>query len=158
MSYQPTPAQQQVIDADDPVLLVTGGAGTGKTTTAAAAVRACLERRSHPEPTAQTVGRPRRALFLSFSRAAVAQILDRTADILGPCQDQVEITTYHAFAWSLIERFGSAVGLPDPVVATESEVKLLGPGGTSATATWCRWPCGCARSRPSRRTCRRVGR
>ena len=45
MTYQPTPAQQQVIDADDPVLLVLGGAGTGKTSTAAAAVRACLERR-----------------------------------------------------------------------------------------------------------------
>jgi DNA helicase-2/ATP-dependent DNA helicase PcrA len=126
VSYEPTPAQRPVIDAGDPVLLVTGGAGTGKTTTAAAAVRACLERTSG----ADWGGAPGRALFLSFSRAAVAQILDRTADILGPCQGRVQITTYHAFAWSLIERFGSAVGLPDPVLATESEVKLLGPDGT----------------------------
>jgi DNA helicase II / ATP-dependent DNA helicase PcrA len=129
VTYQPTHVQQQVIDANDPVLLVTGGAGTGKTTTAAAAVRASLERPPELDPGVPAGGTPRRALFLSFSRAAVAQILDRTADILGPCQDRVEITTYHAFAWNLIERFGSAVGLPDPVLATESEIKLLGPGG-----------------------------
>jgi DNA helicase-2/ATP-dependent DNA helicase PcrA len=41
----------------------------------------------------------------------------------------VEITTYHAFAWSLIERFGSAVGLPQPVLATEAELKLFQPAG-----------------------------
>ena len=99
MTYQPSPAQQQVIDADDPVLLVLGGAGTGKTSTAAAAVRADLER--HDLEAAGWLGSRRsRALFLSFSRAAVAQILDRTADILGTYQDQVEITTYHAFAWN----------------------------------------------------------
>lgn len=128
MTYQPTPAQQAVIDADDPVLLVLGGAGTGKTSTAAAAVRACLERGSLEA--ANGLGTQRsRALFLSFSRTAVAQILDRTAGILGACKDQVEITTYHAFAWSLIERFGSAVGLPNPVLATEAEVKLFQPAG-----------------------------
>jgi DNA helicase-2/ATP-dependent DNA helicase PcrA len=66
---------------------------------------------------------------LSFSRAAVAQILDRTAGILGTYRDQVEITTYHAFAWSLIERFGSAAGLPEPVLATEAELKLFQPAG-----------------------------
>jgi DNA helicase-2/ATP-dependent DNA helicase PcrA len=126
VSYEPTPSQRPVIDSGDPVLLVTGGAGTGKTTTAAAAVRACLKRPTGADPGEA----PGRALFLSFSRAAVAQILDRTVDILGSCQDRVQITTYHAFAWSLIERFGSAVGLPGPVLATESEVKLLGPDGT----------------------------
>lgn len=128
MTYQPTPAQQAVIDADDPVLLVLGGAGTGKTSTAAAAVRAWLERRSLEAANGLGIQRSR-ALFLSFSRAAVAQILDRTAGILGTCKDQVEITTYHAFAWSLIERFGSAVGLPNPVLATEAEVKLFQPAG-----------------------------
>lgn len=120
MTYEPTPAQQEVIDARDPVLLVLGGAGTGKTSTAAAAVRASLE---------DAGGQPARALFLSFSRAAVAQVLDRTADILGPYKERVEITTYHAFAWSLIERFGSAVGLSEPAMATEAELKLFQPSG-----------------------------
>ena len=128
MTYQPTPGQQPIIDATDPVLLVLGGAGTGKTSTAAAAVRACLEHHDQQE-TNRPATRRARALFLSFSRAAVGQILDRTVDILGTYKDQVEITTYHAFAWSVIERFGSAVGLPKPVLATESEVKLFQPSG-----------------------------
>jgi DNA helicase-2/ATP-dependent DNA helicase PcrA len=128
VTYQPTPGQQPVIDADDPVVLVLGGAGTGKTSTAAAAVHSCLER--HALEASSGLGiRRARVLFLSFSRAAVAQILDRTADILGTYAGQVEITTYHAFAWSLIERFGSAVGLPEPVLATESELKLFRPSG-----------------------------
>jgi DNA helicase-2/ATP-dependent DNA helicase PcrA len=122
VNYQPTPAQQAVIDASDPVLLVLGGAGTGKTSTAAAAVRAVLESPAAPETDQPGT---RRALFLSFSRAAVAQVLDRTADILGPYRDQVEITTYHGFAWSLIERFGSVVGLPEPVMAAAAELKLF---------------------------------
>jgi DNA helicase II / ATP-dependent DNA helicase PcrA len=126
VNYQPTPGQQPVIDASDPVLLVLGGAGTGKTSTAAAAVRADLERRNLQDANGR---RRSRALFLSFSRAAVAQILDRTAGILETYQPQVEITTYHAFAWSMIERFGSAVGLPEPVMATESELKLFRPAG-----------------------------
>lgn len=128
MTYQPTPIQQEVIDAYDPVLLVLGGAGTGKTSTAAAAVRACLERRDLEAEGGLASGRSQ-ALFLSFSRAAVAQILDRTTGILGTYQDRVKITTYHAFAWSLIERFGSAAGLPEPVLAAEAEMKLFRPAG-----------------------------
>lgn len=93
-----------------------------------ATVRTGLER--HDRETGNRPGTLRsRALFLSFSRAAVAQILDRTADILGTYQDRVEITTYHAFAWSLIERFGSAVGLPEPAIATEAELKLFQAAG-----------------------------
>lgn len=41
----------------------------------------------------------------------------------------MEITTYHAFAWNLIERFGSAVGLLEPVMATEAELRLFQPSG-----------------------------
>jgi DNA helicase-2/ATP-dependent DNA helicase PcrA len=96
---------------------------------AAAAVRAHLDHLEQQTTSSGTGGRsPTRALFLSFSRAAVAQILDRTTDILGPYRERVEVTTYHAFAWSLLQRFGSAVGVPDPVLASETEIKLFGSG------------------------------
>ncbi|MEO3875929.1 UvrD-helicase domain-containing protein [Nonomuraea sp. B12E4] len=126
MTYQPTPDQQDVIDAHDPVLLVRGGAGTGKTTTAAAAVRAHLQRHDSAQahlPRGQR--QPARALFLSFSRTAVAQILERSADILGPYRDRVQVTTYHAFAWRLLQQYGTAIGQPDPQLTSPAEARLL---------------------------------
>ena len=128
MTYKPSEEQQEIIESDDPVLLVCGGAGTGKTTTAAAAVRTHLERVDR-ERAAAMRGRERlpvgRALFLSFSRSSVAQILDRAADVLGPYQSRVEITTFHAFAWRLLNRWGAAIGLADPQMLTDAEARLF---------------------------------
>ncbi|TXK35120.1 UvrD-helicase domain-containing protein [Nonomuraea sp. C10] len=134
MNYRPTPSQRAVIDASDPVLLVLGGAGTGKTTTAAAAVRSTLQRLDEQlqgvEPSRLLRTPPARALFVSFSRAAVAQILERTAEILGPFQSRVEITTYHALAYQLIRQYGTAIGLPTPTLATDSEARLFAQQST----------------------------
>lgn len=124
MSFAAREGQEPVLDAEDPVLVVLGGAGTGKTTLAAAVVRKILDG-------ARASGaQPRRALFLSFSRAAVSQIIDRTGGILGTQAEFVEITTFHAFAWHLIRRWGGTIGLADPKLISPSEVKLFGsPGG-----------------------------
>lgn len=135
MTYRPDDEQQAVIDAVDPVLLVCGGAGTGKTTTAAAAVRAHLQRTDRRRAGASGGSRRARepvarALFLSFSRSSVAQILDRTADVLGPYQQRVEITTFHAFAWRLLNRWGGAIGLGQPQMLSEAEAKLFRADGT----------------------------
>src|SRR5262249_31323309 len=100
MTFQPRPGQEAVLTVTNAVVVALGGAGTGKTTVAAAAVRQILDR------AAATRG-PRRALFLSFSRAAVSQIVDRMTTVLGPQADYVEITTFHAFAWSLLRRWGN---------------------------------------------------
>ncbi|MQA88370.1 MAG: AAA family ATPase [Streptosporangiales bacterium] len=69
-------------------------------------------------------------MFLSFSRSSIAQILDRTADVLGPYQQRVEITTFHAFAWRLLNRWGTAIGLGEPRMLSESEAKLFRADGT----------------------------
>lgn len=118
MSFEAGSGQGQVLYANDPVLLVLGGAGTGKTTIAAASVRKILDEN---ESTGRQKGR---ALFLSFSRSAVGQIVDRTSDLLGHQAKCVEITTFHAFAWRLIQRWGSAVGIDEPILMSPSEVKL----------------------------------
>lgn len=120
MRFEPRPGQELVLDAEDPVLVVLGGAGTGKTTVAAAAVRKILDQ------AAASGAQPRRALFLSFSRAAVGQIVDRTNGTLGSQAALVEITTFHAFAWQLIRRWGTAISLPDPKLISPSEAKLFG--------------------------------
>lgn len=120
MTFEPRAGQERVFDAEDPVLVVLGGAGTGKTTVAAAMVSTILDHASIAGSQAK------RALFLSFSRAAVGQIVDRTSGTLGSQADFVEITTFHAFAWALIRRWGGAIGLPDPKLISPSEAKLFG--------------------------------
>ena len=122
MTFEPRPGQNHVLAATAPVVVVMGGAGTGKTTTAAAVVRRELDQARHNQADR------RRALFLSFSRAAVGQILDRTSNTLGPHTSLVEVTTFHAFAWKLIKRFGS-IASPDPKLISPSEAKLFGTAG-----------------------------
>lgn len=78
MTYKPTPLQQAVIDSTAPVTIVLAGAGTGKTTTAAAAtgkfLHSCDTERSVQQRAAILSGRrtrlppQARVLFMSFSR------------------------------------------------------------------------------------------
>lgn len=117
-----TDEQLDVVNAKAPVLVVLGGAGTGKTTTAAALVR----RRLHE---AHMAGRSERVLFLSFSKSAVSQILDRSSTVLGPYADRVEVTTFHAFAWKLIARWGNSIGITEPALFSPAEKKVFGTVG-----------------------------
>lgn len=114
-----TPHQEYVVESESPAIIVLGGAGTGKTTTAAFLARRVLE-------TASSGRAPARALFLSFSRASVAQVLSRSEHVLGRHASNVEVTTIHAFAWRLIERWGNAIGVEDPVLFSPAEKKLFG--------------------------------
>lgn len=117
-----TPRQLEVVDATDPTLLVTGGAGCGKTTVALWAARAELEKPGNEK---------KRALFLTFSRTAVDQIISRSRTAIAAVEDRIEVATFHSFANRLIQRFGYPTGVTarDPRVQSASEVKLLGKAG-----------------------------
>jgi DNA helicase-2/ATP-dependent DNA helicase PcrA len=83
MIYTPVGTQNDVISTTAPVAVVIGGAGTGKTITAAAAAAAhlraadtaCEQHRRTMIADGEVVALPSQArvLFLSFSRTAVAQ-------------------------------------------------------------------------------------
>lgn len=100
-------------------MLVTGGAGTGKTTVALWAARKELERPGNEK---------KRALFLTFSRTAVDQIISRSRAVVAPVEGRIEVATFHSFAYRLVRRFGYLAGLtsPNPAVQSASEAKLLG--------------------------------
>jgi ATP-dependent DNA helicase UvrD/PcrA len=112
--------EQLVCDSEAPTLFVLGGAGTGKTVTAAAAARAHLTRRD-------ASGRHGdRVLFLTFSRTAVTQILDRSRGLLKDVAGRVDVLTFHGFAWQLITDFGRYAGYGTNIrLRSEAERKLL---------------------------------
>jgi DNA helicase-2/ATP-dependent DNA helicase PcrA len=125
MTYEPRGTQNDVITSSAPVIVVRGGAGTGKTTTAVAAARAHLETADHQlQETRRTAAiadertrlpAPHRALFLSFSRTAVTQIIDRAGSIIGPYGPRLEVATFDGFAWRIVTTFGAHHGYPRPL-------------------------------------------
>lgn len=123
--FTPVGQQQDVCYSQVPTLLVLGGAGTGKTITAAGAARAHLLRR---DTMAGATGRER-VLFLTFSRSAVTQILDRSRGVLQDVVDRVDVLTFHGFAWRLLTDFGRYAGYGTaPQLRGDAEAKLLPDG------------------------------
>ncbi len=89
-------------------LLVLGGPGSGKTTIALLKA-------------GQDIGdgllRPSQCvLFLSFARATVARVAQHAGSLLrGTQQAQLEINTYHGFAWTLLKSHGYLLRAGSPL-------------------------------------------
>ena len=114
---------EAVISSDDRVLVL-GGAGTGKTTTALWAARTYLE-------TSSGIPMPR-VLFLTFSRAAVSQIVSRSPGVLSGPNSRIEILTFHGLSYWLLRAFGRYAGYGQGAIAVQSDArtKLRGHDNT----------------------------
>ena len=104
MKYEDLDCKQKevikVVLEKDCIILVIGGAGTGKTTNALWCARGLFEQfTDYPNP---------RVLFLTFSRAAISQIMRRCPGVIAENESNVEIMTFHALAYRLIRSFGSS--------------------------------------------------
>lgn len=139
MTYSPQGTQLDVIESRAPLLVVLGGAGTGKTVTAAAAaaahlteadvVRESLRRRQGRDSGPISLPAHARVLFLSFSRTAVSQVIDRAGGVVGRLLDRIEVATFHGFAWRIISDFGPRYGFPPPLtILSQSETRVPGGG------------------------------
>jgi DNA helicase II / ATP-dependent DNA helicase PcrA len=143
MTYDPDDDQRAVIDSAAPAVVVLGGAGTGKTSTAAAAARAHLLRADHRRAAVvrKAVLSQRRTslpaldrvLFLSFSRTAVSQVIDRAGGVIGPYLQRIDVNTFDGFAWRVICHYGRAYGYPPPqtvLSAANARIDGMPPGLT----------------------------
>lgn len=115
-----TPRQREVAESNEDFVLVLGGAGCGKTTTALWTARAELLRADHSST---------RIAFLTFSRTAVDQISSRSTTALASLGDRVEVATFHAMAYRLVRNFGRYVGLGSAIAELQSpaQIRLQGP-------------------------------
>ncbi|MGE4551486.1 MAG: ATP-dependent helicase [Desulfovibrionaceae bacterium] len=96
------PAQLQAVRHGEGPLLVIAGAGSGKTRTIVYRLAHLVE---HGVP-------PEAILLLTFTRKAAQEMLLRAETILGRPLSGASGGTFHAFAYGVLRRFGSRIGLP----------------------------------------------
>ncbi|MCP3995070.1 MAG: ATP-dependent helicase [bacterium] len=114
MSFIPTPEQQAIIDYPLLPLRVIAGAGTGKTTTIVHRLARLVSGGLSPE----------RAIGITFTNKAAEELAGRLREALPDLADngrEVEVTTYHGFAYSILQEFGAIVGV-------ERDTNIVGPG------------------------------
>ncbi|NHZ70835.1 MAG: UvrD-helicase domain-containing protein [Proteobacteria bacterium] len=100
--FVPTEEQRSIISYPPKPLRVVAGAGTGKTTT-------IVQRLARA---AAAGGDPTRALGITFTNKAADELRTRLRETLGDREDgrEVEVSTYHGFASSILDEFGAFAG------------------------------------------------
>jgi DNA helicase II / ATP-dependent DNA helicase PcrA len=115
-----TELQRQVVEATERRVLVIGGPGTGKTTTALWSARQAI--------TSTSFEQWQNVLFLTFSRTAVNQIVRKAPSVMHEVGGRIEVMTFHGLAYRLLSGFGryAGAGLGAPQVQTSAQARLLG--------------------------------
>ena len=100
MAFTICDKRQSVIDEQGHALVI-GGPGSGKTTLALLKSKGILD----------SLAPGQSILFLSFSRAAVQQILKRCREILKKEEmKRIDVRTYHSFCWDILHCHGRLLG------------------------------------------------
>jgi DNA helicase-2/ATP-dependent DNA helicase PcrA len=128
---QPLSPEQLLLKAAGHVL-VGGGPGSGKTTIALNKALACIQAGLKP---GQAV------LFLSFSRAAVARLVQAGAKAIPPEHRQrLSVQTFHGFCWSLLQCHGYLLGAPSRLqILMPHDERALSFGVTPDDNGWPAW-------------------
>lgn len=114
-----TPSGEQERAARHPLgrpAVVDAGAGTGKTLTIVERVASLYERSICP---------PEHVLLLTFGNKAAAELRRRVATRLGTAVALPHCSTFHSFAWEILQDRAYDIGLsPDAVVIDDVEARL----------------------------------
>ena len=128
MKIELTQEQKAIVDAPLVPLRVSAGAGTGKTTTIVLRLKALLSRGIQPEA----------ALGITFTNKAAGELADRLrAEFPDLSADgrEIQVTTYHGFAYRLLQEFGALVGVErDTTVIGPAHQRQLFGEGLAATS------------------------
>ena len=117
MEIQWTDESKSLVDSTGHALCL-GGPGSGKTTIA------LIKAESEVDQGVLAPGQ--RILFLSFARATISRVKDKAVSILRTeSRKDLEINTYHGFAWSLLRSHGYLLTPTTPI-------KLMLPNDSAA--------------------------
>ena len=113
-------------------ILVVGGPGSGKTTVA---LRKAVRRIK------QGIGPGQSALFLSFSRAAVARILDAASlEATKDERERLSIQTFHSFFWNILKVHAYLLGAPKKLsILLPQDEKAISGGIDDEEDGWAEW-------------------
>jgi len=128
---EPCPLRDSILSCEGHAL-VTGGPGSGKTTIA---LRKAVKRIQQGMTPGQS------ALFLSFSRAAVARILDAAKlEATAAEQEQLSIQTFHSFFWDILKAHAYLLGAPRKLsILLPQDEKALSGGIDNKDDEWDQW-------------------
>ena len=113
MRFHLTSEQEAIVNYPLAPLRVAAGAGTGKTTTIVLRLKALIAAGIDPES----------ALGITFTNKAAGELADRLrAEFPDLTADgrEVQVATYHGFAYELLREFGALVGV-------ERDTTVIGP-------------------------------
>jgi DNA helicase-2/ATP-dependent DNA helicase PcrA len=114
VSFIPTPEQSRIIGHPLRPLRVAAGAGTGKTATVVHRLARLIGNGVSPE----------RSVGITFTNKAADELAARLRAVLpdlAAAGREVEVTTYHGFAYALLQEYGAIVGV-------ERDTEIIGPG------------------------------
>lgn len=114
-------------------ILVLGGPGSGKTTLALRKATKRIKQKMMPGQS---------ALFLSFSRAAVARILEaaKLEEVTKDERDQLSIQTFHSFFWEILKSHAYLLGSPQKLsILLPQDEKALSGGIDDGDDGWESW-------------------